>query len=902
MSVSSIRLRAVRAFLLGLAAIALLACGEVKNDDGSGNDDDDTPPTMDARNGEPCTVADQCESAMCVDGVCCDAACDGACESCALADSLGTCAAVPAGDDPADECAGDGETCGGTCDGARACAFPAQGVACGTCSACDGAGQCAPVAAASDPHDDCGLCSTCDGSGACAPQTAAQDLDDECADEGACGLNGSCDGAGACAYYDTDTVHTAQRCDATANATSLADMCDGAGGVSDGGTVDCTPYVCDGAACGTTCVDTSDCAPGYFCDTGDVDGDFATDECLPQRDDGDTCTADDRDVECRGGECSNGFCCSDVGGTCCGVVDDCPAPPPTCLNAATCFGQRTVPNCVAHACDPTVLADDTACADQVCAAGSCGGLIWTPTSTCDASGACTVNGTVENCNDADVCTTDTCHPLAGCQHAAATGNACNDGNACTLDDVCTDGVCGGTAKTCNDDNVCTDDVCNGATGACEFPPTSGGPCDDANPCTETDTCADGACRGAPLDCNDDNVCTTDGCDVATGACTYEAVACTPGFTYQVLLANDSSLAAEVYGFADDVTTPALNNNSLVVVQARDVEGLPVIVVADTDGAKPLVTYADFPSVNWPALPSLNDSAEIAFVTVADGVSVVRVNTDGSFTTIAAYNDPTPGGGQFANFNGGGTAYTSPAILDDGTVVFWAAFRNALGTNLNGVFAGAAPDTLAQLVTGPTNNFYARIGASGGDYVVRKLLAPGSVLHGVLSSGDLPLVLDSVASLRSGPSVNAEGLVAYVANDAAGVRGVFRSDSLVPVANAEQGYANMLNPHINLSGHIAFEAAYVGDPGVYLWDEGSTRPVAQAGDTLADGVIKNVRFYRGLNDAGEVAFWTRLEDGREAIVLAVPTCLGAPCDDGEVCTVNDACDGDTCKGTIAVGCP
>ena len=64
--------------------------------------------------GEECTSAAACESGTCVDGVCCDSTCDGACVACA--ESLsgwadGTCAPIPAGSDPDDECPE--ATCGG---------------------------------------------------------------------------------------------------------------------------------------------------------------------------------------------------------------------------------------------------------------------------------------------------------------------------------------------------------------------------------------------------------------------------------------------------------------------------------------------------------------------------------------------------------------------------------------------------------------------------------------------------------------------------------------------------------------------------------------------------------------------------------------------------------------------
>jgi hypothetical protein len=57
--------------------------------------------------GDACTSAGECMSGLnCVDGVCCTTACAGSCEACNVAGSLGTCTAVPNGQDPSGECGG----------------------------------------------------------------------------------------------------------------------------------------------------------------------------------------------------------------------------------------------------------------------------------------------------------------------------------------------------------------------------------------------------------------------------------------------------------------------------------------------------------------------------------------------------------------------------------------------------------------------------------------------------------------------------------------------------------------------------------------------------------------------------------------------------------------------------
>jgi hypothetical protein len=78
-------------------------------------------------NGRPCAEAGACASMLCVDGVCCDAVCDGACESCNSDDTKGSCAPLPVGLDPAEECP-EHQVCGesGICLGQVAWAVSAM--------------------------------------------------------------------------------------------------------------------------------------------------------------------------------------------------------------------------------------------------------------------------------------------------------------------------------------------------------------------------------------------------------------------------------------------------------------------------------------------------------------------------------------------------------------------------------------------------------------------------------------------------------------------------------------------------------------------------------------------------------------------------------------------------------
>ncbi len=160
--------------------------------DGPGDDDGpldpgdgppDAPEPLPA--GARCARPDQCGSGFCAQEHCCDEACAGTCYACNLPGAMGTCTAVPAGEDPGQGCAEEPLlSCGldGTCDGAGACRrYPAR-TECrpGRCtagmeyaaSACDGSGapcpeQTVPSACASGMCTDNSCAASCSGDGAC---------------------------------------------------------------------------------------------------------------------------------------------------------------------------------------------------------------------------------------------------------------------------------------------------------------------------------------------------------------------------------------------------------------------------------------------------------------------------------------------------------------------------------------------------------------------------------------------------------------------------------------------------------------------------------------------------------------------------------------------------------------
>jgi len=191
----------------------------------------------------------------------------------------------------------------------------------------------------------------------------------------------------------------------------------------------------------------------------------------------------------------------------------------------------------AQACD-----DKNPCTDDVCdtTKKACSHL--DHVGACDDGNACTVgdacqkgkcvSGEKKPCNDSNVCTNDYCDPNKGCVYEGIPdASPCvPSGNKCVLTGACLKGQCEAEqTKQCDDNNGCTTDYCNGATGECEHVAVSSF-CDDGNACTKNDQCQGGLCKGSPvanccasdIDCADTNPCTVDTCKA--GLCTNDAKA------------------------------------------------------------------------------------------------------------------------------------------------------------------------------------------------------------------------------------------------------------------------------------------------------------------------------------------------------------------------------------------
>ena len=459
--------------------------------------------------GDACTAPDLCAKGACVSKpkACID---DVACTSDGCAPGKG-CVFLPLDATACDDGVGctAGDACqAGVCKGTASAALCDDAKVC-TLDACLPIVGCVHYALLATPCDDGDACTTgdlCQGKGCAGQPLQASACDDAkvctkdscqskgpgagckhepapgpCDDGDACTLGDACSG-GACAA--NTVLPCACKSDADCASKLGADACLGAPVCVKAA----LPYVC-GFAPGTAVV----------CDTTG-DGPCKKTTCAKGKcsaavsADGSACSAGGD--ACSAGVCGKGLCVAT------GVALDCddgePCTVDTCDNAAGCKHDATALS--GKACD-----DGDACTvGDACKGGECG-----------AGGAAL-------CDDGAPCTVDLCDKAKGCSVDAAAfdGKACDDGDACQGPDLCVGGVCKGKAKlVCDDASPCTVDDCLVKSGCKhDAAPFAGLPCDDSDPCTGGDACANGLCKGAALDCDDDNACTVDSC--VGGACLH----------------------------------------------------------------------------------------------------------------------------------------------------------------------------------------------------------------------------------------------------------------------------------------------------------------------------------------------------------------------------------------------
>jgi hypothetical protein len=385
---------------------------------------------------------------------------------------------------------------GATCKGNADCAsgFCADKVCCNV--ACQGG---------------CVSCTLSGRTGTCWPvDTGVPDPRAICKDQGApsCGTTGACDGFGSCEKYAAETECIAPTCTGIRRNTS--GTCDGLGTCRPQGVQNCSPFRCVSGDCNKTCLSDANCEPGHACVKG---------LCGPKTN-GQACSAGS---ECLSTFCVDGLCCDTV---CTGGCRSCtlPSMPGKCTSIpvgnadprGVCQDQGSATCSTNGKCDGSGSCQKykmgTICAPEICSSN-----VYTPRSTCSATGQCTAPDSLP------------CSPYA-C-NGTACFVACTANANCLTPNVCNGNSCGkkipgsscSAASECQS-NFCAQGVCcnRACTGACESCTLSGslGTCtnvltdssDPAGTCTDQGSascgtngkCQAGACQryGKGTSCKD----------------------------------------------------------------------------------------------------------------------------------------------------------------------------------------------------------------------------------------------------------------------------------------------------------------------------------------------------------------------------------------------------------------
>ena len=433
-----------------------------------------------------CSVAADCQSGACPSKVCVPIACTdrikngaetdidcgggtcGACvdgKVCALARDCGAasycnalrCAPkVSAGT----ACTVDGQCATGNCVDSVCCAQTAAN--CNGCRACNVtgfSGACTNVPATQDPHNTCAL------------NVATCELG-KCAGDGTCSApNSTSCGATTCTI-DTRTDH----------------VC--VGGSCTDPTTSCGPYLCNGNACGTTCVTDATCATTDYCDQ--------TGHCVPRKASGACNLSADCNVpgvcrECSSaGGCVDGFCCNAACGSAC--------------QACSVFaGSSADGTCVTV---PAGSAGHGSCAPFVC-----GGAVTCPTTCVDDTGCVAA----DYCDDTGTCVTrkvqgGVCNLATQCKVAGAC-RECVTGNC--VDGFCCDTACGQACQTCSTSlGATTNGTCGTASGGKPGRPTTCSP-----------FVCDGSISSCPTSCTNDSGCAAGFYCATNGTCAARKATC-----------------------------------------------------------------------------------------------------------------------------------------------------------------------------------------------------------------------------------------------------------------------------------------------------------------------------------------------------------------------------------------
>ncbi len=392
-------------------------------------------------NGATCTLANQCASNFCVDGVCCSNACDGTCNACNLTGFVGDCSPLPSGStDPMattmcmapNYCNKDHVCTMGKKPNGAVCAIDTE---CGSNYCVDG------VCCETSCAGDCFTCKT----GTCAPAADGTDPRSKCKGTHTM-CAGTCNGSGTCRFAPQGKACATKGCQPEIGLITDDRTCDGAGNCSAMESTPCGGFGCfteNGMAkCKTDCSTDPDCAVRRYCevvaDGGIADG-GAKSTCPAAFDIGHACT---RNAQCINNTCSDGVCCNincDKCGTC-----NKPGSVGTCIPIEA--GTDPDKDCASSDSDPMMKCGGMCDGHAKCTGFPAAGVACGTCKTCNGSGLCNLMpeddmtcGPIDcdtldtSCLDYNDLTTKRCGAVGTCKAPNVTATCTDVTNKCGAD-------------------------------------------------------------------------------------------------------------------------------------------------------------------------------------------------------------------------------------------------------------------------------------------------------------------------------------------------------------------------------------------------------------------------------------------------------------------------------------
>jgi Dickkopf N-terminal cysteine-rich region len=476
-------------------------------------------------------------------------------ESCTVASQCATgqqCAAASCGKRMKGATCGSGDDClSGFCADGVCCNVACQG-GCVTCNQSDRKGTCWPIdPGAADPR------------GICKDQGPAS-----------CGNTGACDGFGGCSKYAPETQCIPPSCSGTR--LNTPGTCDGIGTCLAPGLENCSPFLCTAGACTTRCTTNADCDTGHACVNG----------LCGAKLNGQTCASN---AECTSNFCVDKVCCDTA---CTGSCRSCAlaSAPGKCTNiaAGTADPRAMCSDAGADKCATNGKCDGSGGCQKyavgtICAAESCASSVYTPPSTCSATGQCVApdalpcspyvcNGTkcFNACTTMAQCLAPNSCLVSSCGKKSL-GASCSNANECASN-FCAQGFCCDTACT----GSCLSCALSGTTGKCSNVPTGNvdptGTCavQISTTCGTNGRCEAGACQrfAKGTACKDSTCVVASALFTATSTCDGAGKCVTPNVMSCAPFQCGTNVCKNTCAINTDCVAPATCNNGSCGLKAN----------------------------------------------------------------------------------------------------------------------------------------------------------------------------------------------------------------------------------------------------------------------------------------------------------------------------------------------